>query len=83
MSSIEFETVLHGEPTLVIPPDVIARLPKSGLATVVFFVKEGLIKDGNENGGQGDPEDADWRRASYEQFMKDDSSEDAVYDAYP
>jgi hypothetical protein len=83
MSLIEFETVLHGEPTLVIPPDVVARLPKSGRATVVFFVKGGLVEDGIGDEGQADPEEADWRRASYEQFMKDDSSDDAVYDAYP
>lgn len=75
MSSIEFETVLHGESTLVLPPDVIARLPKSGYATVVLLVKEGQ--------GEGDPEEVAWRRASYEQFMRDDGSEDAVYDAYP
>jgi hypothetical protein len=69
MSSIEFETELRGEPILTLPPEVVARLPKSGRATIVVVV-------------QDDPEDQEWRRASYEQFMKDDSSEDAVYDAY-
>ena len=69
MSSIEFETELRGEATLALPPEVVAQLPKSGRATVVVLV-------------QDDPEDGEWRRASYEQFMKDDSPEDAVYDTY-
>ena len=69
MSTIEFETELRGETILTLPPEVVARLPKSGRATIVVLV-------------QDDPEDTEWRRASYEQFMKDDSSDDAVYDAY-
>ena len=69
MSSIEFETELRGEPTLALPPEVIAKLPKSGRATVMVLV-------------QDDAEDHQWRRASYEQFTKDDGPEDAVYDAY-
>jgi len=69
MSSIQFETELRGEPILALPPEVAARLPKSGRATVVLLV-------------QDDQEDQEWRRASYEQFMKDEGSEDAVYDAY-
>jgi hypothetical protein len=69
MSSIEFETELRGEPTLALPPEVIAQLPKSGRATVVVLVQE-------------DHEDDEWRRESYEQFMKDDGPEDAVYDTY-
>ncbi|HEV2972711.1 MAG TPA: hypothetical protein VGY55_22275 [Pirellulales bacterium] len=69
MSSIEFETELHGEPVLALPPDVVARLPKSGRATVIVHV-------------QNDDEDQQWRKASYEQFMKDDGPDDAVYDSY-
>jgi hypothetical protein len=70
MSAIEFEAELHGEPVLAIPPDVAARLPKSGRATVVVLVQD------------DDQEDRQWQLAAYEQFMKDDSSEDSVYDAY-
>lgn len=70
MSSIEFETELSGEPILTLPPDVVARLPKSGRATIVVHV-------------QDDPEDDVWRKGSYEQFMKDDGPDDAVYDAFP
>jgi hypothetical protein len=29
-----------------------------------------------------DPEDTEWRKAAYEQFLSDDSAEDAVYDKY-
>jgi hypothetical protein len=67
MSSIEFQTDLNGGLDLPIPPDVAARLPKSGRATVVVLLPD-------------DKEDGEWRQASYEQFMKDDDSEDAVYD---
>ena len=70
MSPIEFEAELHGDLVLSIPPDVAAKLPKSGRATVVVHVQD----DGQE--------DRQWRQAAYEQFLKDDSSEDSVYDAY-
>ncbi len=70
MTSIQFETELSGESALVLPPEVLAKLPKSGKAKVLVLV-------------EGDLEDDEWRRASYEQFMKDDSPEDAIYDAYP
>jgi hypothetical protein len=69
MSAIEFETELKGESALLLPPDVAARLPKSGRAKVVLLI-------------QNEGEDDEWRRAAYEQFMKDDGPEDAVYDAY-
>jgi len=29
-----------------------------------------------------DPEDSVWRRMAYEQFLSDNSEEDAVYDKY-
>jgi hypothetical protein len=67
MSTIEFEIELRGEPTLRLPPDVLAQLPKSGRAKVVVLVQDDL-------------EDGEWRRASYEQFLRDDGPEDAVYD---
>jgi len=44
-------------------------LPPKGKATVVVFVDM-------------DPEDADWLKAAYEQFMSDDSEEDAIYEKY-
>jgi hypothetical protein len=69
MTPIQFETELRGEPALVLPPEVLAKLPKSGRAKVLVLVEV-------------DQGDDDWRRASYAQFMKDDSPEDSVYDAY-
>lgn len=70
MTPIQFETELRGEPALVLPPEVLAQLPKTGRAKVLVLV-------------EGDAEDIEWRRASYEQFMRDDSPDDDVYDAYP
>jgi hypothetical protein len=32
---------------------------------------------------QEGPDDDAWRRAAYEQFMKEDDPQDAVYDSYP
>lgn len=69
MSTIEFETELHGDSSLALPPEVVERLPKSGRATVIVLLQE-------------DPEDEEWRRAAYEQFTKGDDSGDAVYDSY-
>jgi hypothetical protein len=54
---------------LSIPDHLAAALPSSGKATVLVFV--GL-----------DPEDEAWREASYRQFLRDESDEDAVYDKY-
>ena len=67
--TIEFETELTGRNTLNIPPEVAAALPPSGKATVVVILDM-------------DPEDAAWRQAAYQQFLSDDSAEDAVYDKY-
>jgi hypothetical protein len=69
MSSIEFETELRGDMMLPLPPDVAERLPKSGRVTVVVLVPD-------------DAEDEQWRRAAYEQFMRDDAPDDAIYDTY-
>jgi hypothetical protein len=67
--TIEFETELTGGSTLSIPPEVAEALPPNGKATVVVFVDM-------------DPDDTAWRQAACEQFLSDDSAEDAVYDKY-
>jgi hypothetical protein len=69
VKTIEFETELTGSQTLSIPPEIAATLPSKGKATIVVFVNM-------------DPEDTEWRKAAYEQFLSDDSEEDAVYDKY-
>ena len=69
MHAVEFTTELSGKGVVTIPQEVAAQLPKTGQARVIILT-------------DGDPEDARWRSAAYEQFMRDDSDEDAVYDTY-
>ncbi|HEV8587565.1 MAG TPA: hypothetical protein VGQ72_01720 [Pyrinomonadaceae bacterium] len=67
MSAIEFTTELTESPVLSVPQDVADRLPKSGKARVIV-ITNGVA-------------DAEWQAAAYEQFLKDDTPEDAVYDS--
>ena len=67
MQAIEFITDLTPEPVLAIPQEVVAQLPKAGQVRVI------VLTDGNSD-------DTKWRLAAYEQFMRDDSSDDAAYD---
>jgi hypothetical protein len=69
MRQIEFDTELQDKPFLAVPQEVAAQLPKSGHAKVILLLAE-------------DPEDNEWQAASYEQFMREDSPEDSVYDKY-
>jgi hypothetical protein len=69
IKTIEFETELTGSHTLSIPPEIAAALPSKGKVTIVVFVDL-------------DPDDTTWRTSAYEQFLSDDSDEDAVYDKY-
>ncbi len=68
MNAIEFTTEVSGASALNIPSDVAAQLPKSGHARVIVLTDQ-------------DPEESQWRRAAYEQFLRDDSEEDAFYDS--
>ncbi len=65
MNAIQFTTDLSEKPVLTIPSEVAARLPKTGKARVIVLT-------GDDN---------DWQVAAYEQFLRDDSPEDAVYEA--
>ena len=67
MSAIEFTTELTGAATLRIPPEVAARLPKSGMARIVVLTADDLAA-------------ADWQSAAYGQFLRDDAEDDAIYD---
>ena len=69
MHAVEFTTELGEQPIVTIPQEVAAQLPKAGHARIIILTAD-------------DPEDAQWRSGSYEQFMRDDSPEDAVYDSY-
>jgi hypothetical protein len=68
MNAVEFTTELHGGAALPIPSEIAARLPKTGKARVIVLTA-------------GDTEEADWRAGAYEQFMRDDSAEDAIYES--
>jgi hypothetical protein len=66
---IEFDTELQDKPFLSVPQEVAAQLPKSGHAKVILLVAE-------------DEEDEEWQALAYEQLMRENSSEDSVYDKY-
>ena len=68
MNAIEFTTELSGAAVLPIPREIAAQLPKSGKARVIVLTE--LSTD-----------DAEWRAAAYEQFLRDDSPEDAIYES--
>jgi hypothetical protein len=65
MNAIEFTTELTGSGALSIPKEIAARLPKTGRARVIVLTED---------------DDAEWRSASYEQFLREDPPEDSVYD---
>ena len=69
MRAVEFQTQLSGKRDLRIPREAAAQLPDTGRARVIVIVEE-------------DAEDAQWRQAAYERFLRDDAPEDAVYDKY-
>jgi hypothetical protein len=68
MNAVEFTTELSGTAVLQIPSDAAAQLPKTGKVRVILLT------------GEEDTNDADWRSAAYEQFMRDEPPEDAIYD---
>ncbi len=70
MNAVEFTTELSGVATLQIPSHVAAQLPKAGRARVIVLTDEGT-------------DEAEWRAATYEQFLRDDSREDAIYNSLP
>ena len=70
MHAVEFTMELSGAAVLPIPREIAAQLPKSGKARVIVLTDEA-------NG------EAEWRAGAYEQFLRDDAAEDAVYDSLP
>lgn len=69
MRAVEFSTELSPQRVIAIPEDVAAKLPKTGHAQIVILTAH-------------NPEDAQWQAAAYEQFMRDDAPDDAVYDDF-
>lgn len=68
MKAVEFTTELSGASVLHIPSEVVAQLPKAGKARVIVLT-------------EGGDEEAEWRQGTYEQFLRDDAPEDAIYDS--
>jgi hypothetical protein len=69
MHAVEFIAELGEQPIVRIPQEVATQLPKTGHARIIILTAD-------------DPEDAQWRSGAYEQFVREDSPEDAVYDSY-
>ncbi len=69
MHAIEFTANLGPGRTLVIPEEAASQLPKTGIARVIILTAD-------------KPDDDTWRSAAYEQFLREDAPEDAVYDTW-
>ena len=68
MHAVEFTAELSSSRVLPIPEAVAAQLPKTGKARIIVLTEE-LSGD------------AEWRLGAYQQFLREDSPEDAVYDS--
>ena len=68
MNAVEFVTELSGAAVLSIPTEIAAQLPKTGRARIIVLTDD-------------HSDDADWRAGAYEQFLRDDPQEDAIYDS--
>ncbi len=68
MNAVQFTTELNGAAVLSIPQGIAAQLPKSGRARIIVLTDQ-------------DAEQAEWRAGAYEQFLREDSAEDAIYDS--
>ncbi|MEI6395324.1 MAG: hypothetical protein WCT12_29980, partial [Verrucomicrobiota bacterium] len=68
MNAVEFTTELSGAAVLLIPREIAVQLPKSGKARIIVLTDQ-------------DTDEAEWRGGAYEQFLREDSAEDAIYDS--
>jgi len=68
VNAVEFTTELSGAAVLPIPREIAAQLPKSGKARIIVLTDE-------------DADGPEWRAGAYEQFLRDDSAEDAIYES--
>jgi len=68
MNAVEFTAELSEAGVLRIPAHVAALLPKTGRARVI------LLTDTSA-------EEAEWQRVAYEQFLREDPPQDAIYDS--
>jgi hypothetical protein len=72
MNALEFTIELTPQAILPIPQEIADQLPKSGRARVIVVPMTTSDDEG----------EAQWRAGAYEQFLRDDSPEDSVYDNY-
>jgi hypothetical protein len=68
MNAVEFTTELSGAALLPIPREIAAQLPKSGKARIIVLTDE-------------DADEPERRAGAYEQFLRADSAEDAIYES--
>ena len=68
MNAIEFTTELTDSSVLNIPSNIVSQMPKSGRARVIV-----LTNDSDD--------DKEWQLGAYEQFLRDDSEDDAIYES--
>ena len=69
MNAVEFTTELSDSTSLVIPPEIATQLPYTGTARLIVLTAATPSAE------------AEWRAASYEQFLADDAPEDTIYDS--
>ena len=67
MHAVEFTAELSHLRTLEIPREIAEQLPTTGTARIIVLTDEVTG-------------DADWRLGAYQQFLRDDAPEDAIYD---
>jgi transaldolase len=67
MKAVEFTTNLTGAAMITIPAEVATQLPKKGSARVIVLTGE-------------QTDETEWRQGAYEQFLREDPPEDAIYD---
>lgn len=69
MTPIEFTAELGKDRVVEIPQEIAAKLPQKGRVRVIIM--------STDRSG-----DAEWRTGAYEQFVREDSPDDSVYDNY-
>jgi hypothetical protein len=69
MHAVEFTTELSPDRILTIPQEAAAQLPQAGKARIIILT-------------ENDADEPNWQLGAYEQFMRDDAPEDAIYDSY-
>ena len=67
MNAVEFTVELTGAPVFTVPSEIASQLPTTGKARVI------LLTDASADPG--------WQAMAYQQFLRDDSAEDEIYES--